>query len=71
MCDVLNDDLKELPDIYRINLSIEDFFRCMEKEFGDNANYAKGHGAEFKQWKKEFHPDAYLFPLARACGGTR
>ena len=71
MHDVLDDDLKELPDIYRINLSIEDFFRCMEKEFGDNANYAKGHGAEFKQWKKEFHPNAYLFPLARACGSTR
>ena len=43
----------------------------MEKEFGDNVNYEKGHGAELKQWKKEFHPDAYLFPLARACGGTR
>jgi hypothetical protein len=32
----------------------------MEKEFGDNANYAKGHGAEFRQWKKEYHPDEYL-----------
>jgi hypothetical protein len=43
----------------------------MEKEFGDNANHAKGHRVEFKQSKKEFHPDTYLFPLARACDGTR
>ncbi len=69
--DVLADDLKDLPDIYRINLGIEDFFRCVEKEFGENANYAKGHGAEFTQWMKEYHTDEYLFPLARACGGTR
>ena len=26
LCDDLDGDLKELPDIYRINLSIEDFF---------------------------------------------
>ena len=43
----------------------------MEKEFGHNTNYVTGHGEEFKQWKKEFHPDAYLFPLAQPCGGTR
>jgi hypothetical protein len=26
LCDGLDDDLKELPDIYRINLSIQAFF---------------------------------------------
>ena len=71
MRDMLEDDLKQLPDIYRINLSIDDFFCCTEKEIGENANYAKGHGAEFAQWMKEFHADEYIFPLARACGGTR
>jgi hypothetical protein len=69
--EVLANDLKDLPDTFQIKLDIDNFFRCMEKEFGDNVNYAKGHGAEFRQWKKEYHPDPYLFPLMRACGSTR
>ena len=65
------DDLNELPSIYRINLDIDDLFRCIDKEFSKTANYAKGHGSEFFWWMKEFHPDAYLFPVVRALGGTR
>jgi hypothetical protein len=53
--EVLANDLKDLPDTFQIKLDIDNFFRCMEKEFGDNVNYAKGHGAEFRQWKKEYH----------------
>ena len=37
LCDVLRDDMKDLPDIYQINLRIEGFFLYMEKEFGNNA----------------------------------
>ncbi|WP_440233711.1 hypothetical protein, partial [Escherichia coli] len=44
MRDVLAEDLKELPDIYRIDLGVVDLFRCIEKVFGLNANYAKGQG---------------------------
>ena len=69
--EVLADDLNELPSIYRINLDIDDLFRCIDKEFSKTANYAKGHGSEFFWWMKEFHPDAYLFPVVRALGGTR
>ena len=69
--EVLADDLIELPAIYRINLDIEDLFRCIDKEFSKTANYAKGHGSEFFWWMQEFHPDAYLFPVIRALGGTR
>eukprot|EP00956_Cyclotella_meneghiniana_P014747 scaffold22205_cov76-Cyclotella_meneghiniana.AAC.14 len=71
MREVLADDLIELPAIYRINLDIDDLFRCIDKEFSKTANYAKGHGSEFFWWMQEFHPDAYLFPVIRALGGTR
>ena len=69
--EILADDLKELPTIYRINLDIDDLFRCIDKEFSRTANYAKGHGSEFFWWMREFHPDVYLFPVVRALGGTR
>ena len=71
MRDVLADDLKNLPDIYRIDLGIEDLFRCIEKVFGLEANYAKGQGAEFRTWFTENFPGEYLFPIIRACGGAR
>ncbi len=32
--DILAEDLKNLPDIYRIDLGIDDAFRCIEKVFG-------------------------------------
>ena len=71
MRDVLAEDLKELPDIYRINLGVVDLFRCIEKVFGLNANYAKGQGAEFLTWFLENYSGEYLFPIMRACGGSR
>jgi hypothetical protein len=43
----------------------------VEKEFGLNANYAKGHGSMFEKWMHTYHPTAYLFPIARACGGAQ
>ena len=69
--EILTDDMKELPTIYRINLDIDDLFRCIDKEFSRTANYAKGHGSEFFWWMREFHPDMYLFPVICALGGTR
>ena len=38
---------------------------------GAMANYHKGDGRNFVSFKNEFHPTAYLYPLVRACGGTR
>ena len=69
--EILADDLKELPTIYRINLDIDDLFRCIDKEFSRTANYAKGHGSEFFWCMRKFHPDVYLFPVIHALGGTR
>ena len=71
MTEILAEDLKELPAIFHIGLDIEDLMRCVEKLFGLPANYAKGLGSEFLQWMLKYHPGAYLYPLARTCGGSR
>ena len=70
MCDILADDLKELPAMYRVTLDADDLMRCVEKLFGLTANYAKGQGSEFETWMIKYHPGAYLHPIVRTCGGS-
>ena len=60
--DVLEDDLKSLPAIFRVSIDVDDLFRCIEKKFGLTANYTKGDGAEFKHWLQEYHHNIYLYP---------
>ena len=60
-----------MPPILRMSTEIEDLLRCIEKEFGLTANYAKGHGSMFEQWMRVYHPTSYLYPILRACGGSR
>ena len=67
----LSDCLESLPSILRIDMNVEDLYRCVEKEFGQTANYNKGQGNRFGYWLHKYHPGAYLFPIARACGGAR
>ena len=38
---ILEDDMTKIPSIYCITTDIEDLLRCIEKEFGLNANYYK------------------------------
>ena len=69
--EILFDNIKNLPSIYRITIDPVDLFRCIEKEFGENANYVKGHSKQFFQMMKNDHPGAYLYPICRALGGAR
>ena len=41
MCDILVNDLKELPAIDCVTLDADDLMQCVEKLFGLTANYAK------------------------------
>jgi hypothetical protein len=43
---------------------------AIEKEHAKTANYAKGHGHDFHYYMKMYHPEACLFPFARACGDS-
>jgi hypothetical protein len=36
-----------------------------------HGNHAKGHGSMFEQWIPVYHPTIYLYPIPRACGGSR
>eukprot|EP00956_Cyclotella_meneghiniana_P008423 scaffold11328_cov66-Cyclotella_meneghiniana.AAC.8 len=67
----LEESLASIPSMYRVNMDIVQFYRGVEKMVGGTANYAKGSGKEFVFYTEEFHPTTYLYPLTRACGGTR
>ena len=67
----LEESMAAIPSIYRVNMDIVNLYRAAEKMVGGTANYAKGDGKNFVHFKNEFHPTAYLYPLVRACGGTR
>ncbi len=55
---ILEDDMTKIPSIYRITTDIEDLLRCIEKEFGLNANYYRAHGSLFEKWMLTYHPTA-------------
>jgi hypothetical protein len=69
--DILSDHIKDIPSIYRITTDMVDLFCCVEKYFGETANYAKGRGKLFFTFMNDNHPGAYLYPICRACGGAR
>lgn len=67
----LEESMSAIPAIYRVNMDIVNLYRASEKMVGGTANYAKGDGKNFLYFKKKYHPTTYLYPLVRACGGTR
>eukprot|EP00956_Cyclotella_meneghiniana_P006325 scaffold8290_cov38-Cyclotella_meneghiniana.AAC.7 len=75
ICDFISDfveeDLKEIPSIYRVDIDSVDRIRSIEKLAGATANYPKGHGDELVWWMIHYHPGAVLFPTTQACGGAR
>ena len=71
LADVLEDDLEQIHFTLRVSTDIGDLLRAIEKYFGITANYAKGKGSMFLDYMKRYHPNAYLYPMSRACGGSR
>jgi len=69
--DWMRSDLDEIHFSLRITLDVIDLLRTVEKYFGGNANYAKGKGSMFMNWMETWHPEAFLFGVARACGSSR
>ena len=56
---------------WTVNTGVVSLLRACEKMFAKNAMYAKGDTVVFESWMKTYHRNTYLFPLARACGGSR
>ena len=69
--DVLAEDLEKIPSMCRISTEISALMISTEKYFGTQANCVKGKGSMFLWWMRTTHSGEYLYPIARACGGTR
>ncbi len=67
----LAEDLQKISKVYRVSTNINNLLQCIEREVAKNTNYAKGHSAFFDHYMKVFYPGVYLFPVARALGGTQ
>ena len=62
--------ISDEPSNYCIHTDIVALLRAVVKERAKTANFLKGHGDKFHYYKKMYHPEAYLFPFARAWGGS-
>ncbi len=67
----LEDDLADMPSIYRVNTDAVNLYQALEKDFGEGANYPKGEARLFFAYHNTYNPGAHLWPLSRALGGTR
>ena len=68
--EVLEEDIEEIPNVLRITTDIVMMLRAAEKEFGETANYHKGHGSMFTHRMRTYHTGAFLYSLERALGGN-
>ena len=67
----LKEDLEQIHFSLRVGTDIGDILRAIEKYFGESANYMKGRGSIFYDYVRRYHPTSYLYPVSRACGGSR
>ena len=44
---------------------------ALKKYFSGNVNNAKGKGLFFYHYMFTYHPSTYIYPVARACGGSQ
>ena len=71
MAELLEEDLEEIHYSLRVTTDIGNLLCAIEKYFGENKEYAKGKGYMFMEYMRHYHPTAYLYPVSRACGGSR
>ena len=69
--ELLEDDLDSIHFTLCVTTDIDNLLRAIEKYFGTTANYAKGKGSMFLDYIRRFHAMAHLYPILRACGGSR
>ena len=67
----MSTDFKEMHHTLHVTTDVIQLLRAVEKYFGREANYAKGKGSMFIDWMGRYHRGAYLYPVSRACRGSR
>lgn len=69
--DHLKADLAIIPTHLRVSCRLSEILIQCDKEYNFSANYPKGHGDEFHDWLKRYHPDKHRLPIIRVSGGNR
>ncbi len=69
--DDLRDDLEEIPSFLRVAKSLGELLRQVDKEYSFTANYPKGSGADYADWKERYRPGKRYLPPIRVLGGNR
>ena len=64
----LKDSLDNIDSFLRVSGSMMGLIRAFDKEFSLCANYPKGHGALFRKWMKQNHPEELLLHVTRSGG---
>jgi hypothetical protein len=67
----LRQDLESIPSHLRVSCKISDLLRQVDKEYSFTANYFKGSGNEYADWKERFRPGKRYLPPIRVLGGNR
>ncbi len=55
----------------RVSCKISDLLRQIDKEYSFTANYFKGSGDDYADWKERFRPGKRYLPPIRVLGGNR
>jgi hypothetical protein len=69
--DHLKTDLEIIPSHLRVSCKMSDLLRQVDKEYSFMANYFKGSGDDYADWKEGYRPGKrYLLPI-HVLGGNR
>ncbi len=71
LTDCLRHDLGVIPSHLRVFCKISNLLRQVDKEYSFTANYFKGSGNEYADWRERFHPGKRYLPPIRILGGNR
>ena len=69
--DFLRDDLESIPLHLRVSCKLADLLPQVDKEYFFTANYFKGSGDAYSDWKERFRPGKRYLPPICVLGGNR
>jgi hypothetical protein len=64
-------DLESIPLHLRVSCKISDLLCQVDKEYSFTANYFKGNGNKYADWKERFRPGKRYLPPIRVIGGNQ
>ena len=68
---LLTSDIEVIPRHLRIQCSLSNLARMIDKEINPRGDYAKGHGGDFWHFMKTYHQGVTWLPIIRVLGGAR